>query len=268
MATLRSRTKLTVVGLLVMAAGGAPASSQTYEASVPAPGLQVSVTVSPPAARAGAPVTVRVQVKDKDQSQNSLRVDFGDTTGSESAFTGECDESRTGTALDAEYVFEHRYRAPGEYAVTASVFTGTCDDVGDPPIGPGSESRAAVARVTVLRASVPSNGGSPPRNSMVSSFRARVGTAVKMQFEGADDDGFIRRIEVVDHANRRRVFVREDACIDPLLTWPRDAWQTPPFEETFDQPGSYAYKVRTVSSGCDGKSVQESNTVHRTVVTR
>lgn len=261
----RSGGRAIAAAALALAAA-LPGTGQALDAP-PGEPLSVAVSVQPASAPAGTPVEVTVTVRDPEQSQHIVRVDFGDTTGYEVRFFGECADGGRGTDLDAKYKIPHKYRSGGAYAVVATVFTGGCDDAGDPPVGSGAEAAAASAPVLITPAATPSNGEEQPRSHVVSSFRARVGKPVQMEFEGSDQDGFVRTMQVTDPTGKVRTFTRSDACVDPLMTWPRGSWSTEPFEQKFDKPGRYGFRVRTVSTGCDGRSRQVHTTTHWTVVT-
>lgn len=187
------------LAVVLLATGGSAAHGAAPDPQDP---LRVSVTTSPASVPAGNPVHITVVVHDPEASQNTIVIAFGDTTSQEMRFHGECFETSRGSALNGRYLYKHTYRNAGLYAVSVRVFTGSCDDTGDPPVGTGAEAAVSVAPMVVTAGPSRSNGPEQPRSYMNSGFRARVNKPVEIKFEGHDPDGFIQSIRVTDHAGR------------------------------------------------------------------
>lgn len=256
----RTRAAAATFGLL-LALSGPPAASALD------PTDPLRVTVSTAGAPAGQASTIKVRIHDPSTSQHSIAVTFGDGTSQETGFVGECAPGRTsGGPLDTDHVVKHVYRSSGTYSVTARVHTGDCQDAGDPPTGPGAETAFGAGTLPVARGSAASNGPAKPYVYMASGFRGRVGKPVQVSLGGVDDDGRVVSIRVTDSRGKVRDYRRPGPCVDPVLGWPRDAWETKPFTATYSKPGHYAYRVRLTTAGCDGKSPQTVESVQRTTV--
>lgn len=221
--------------------------------------LWVGVEVQPARPEPGRLFRVRVSVRDRDGTVTSFRLAYGD--GDDVGFAADiaCPaEPPAAVPSDDAFDYEHAYRRPGRYEVAIEIETTSCAD--------GGERARVVVPIEVAGGVGPSNGPRRPTASFAlagPTADPATGT-LAATVTGADDDGYVSVIEVEwgDGAKPQVARFLLDRCEDTDRQWPTSQQSV----QHQYRPGTYSYRVKVTSVGCDGEDAQEAVIEGRTDV--
>jgi hypothetical protein len=223
--------------------------------------LSVEIAVEPGAPRAGELARLRVRVRDRDGVVVSFNADFGD--GARTGYVADlaCRPPAQASATtapptpsDSEETHEHAYRHPGQYALKVSVSTASCTAP--------HEDATVVVPIAVGGDRSPSNGPRLPTvHHWVTAAPTDPLTGTTVHVEVGDPDGYVSAVEVDWGDGSTPEVIRFDVadCRDDGKDWPSSERN---LRHRY-RPGTYTYRVRVTSTGCDGRDGQETAATRR-----